>query len=103
MKKLEAIADTIEGQETTIGYAFFCPGCKQYHLIHVKPYKNPMGASWEFNGDVEKPTFSPSILRQTELIRRKFICHLYIRDGKIQYLGDCSHELKGQTVELPNI
>ena len=30
-------------------------------------------------------------------------CHLFVTDGKIIYCGDCTHELSGQTVDLPNI
>lgn len=29
-------------------------------------------------------------------------CHMYIREGKIQFLSDCSHALAGQTVEMPD-
>ncbi len=28
-------------------------------------------------------------------------CHTFITDGRIQFLGDCSHKLAGQTVDLP--
>jgi hypothetical protein len=28
-------------------------------------------------------------------------CHSFVTDGKIQFLPDCYHSLKGQTVELP--
>ena len=28
------------------------------------------------------------------------VCHSFVTDGKIQFLGDCTHELAGQTVEL---
>ena len=31
------------------------------------------------------------------------VCHHFIRDGKIQFLGDCTHALRGQTVDLPDI
>lgn len=66
---------------------FWCPGCECAHGIN---------ATWQFNGDLEKPTISPSVLATGE--KR---CHSYVKDGKIQFLGDCDHVLKGQTVELP--
>ncbi len=28
------------------------------------------------------------------------VCHSFIRDGTIQFLGDCSHAMVGLTVEL---
>ena len=31
------------------------------------------------------------------------ICHSFITDGKIQFLSDCTHDLAGKTVELPDI
>lgn len=74
---------------------------------------------WQFNGNLEKPTVSPSILvsgvewltdeeharvMAGEKIEPKpTICHSFITDGKIQFLSDSTHSLAGQTVELPPI
>lgn len=78
-----------------------CPGCRHYHEIYTKmPMSN--GARWSFNGDFEKPTFSPSLLIRTGHYACG-ICHSFIRDGRIQFLDDCTHPLKGQTVDLPDI
>jgi hypothetical protein len=30
-------------------------------------------------------------------------CHYFLRSGQLQFLGDCVHALKGQTVELPDL
>jgi hypothetical protein len=30
-------------------------------------------------------------------------CHSFLVDGQIQFLGDCTHALAGQTVPLPEI
>lgn len=58
---------------------------------------------WEFNGDFEKPTFSPSMLIEypvenpdTGHVRE----HFFVRDGKIQYLPDCHHNMAGNTVDM---
>lgn len=51
---------------------------------------------WSWNEDFENPTVSPSVL----LTRGNVRSHLFIRDGKIQYLSDCTHPLAGQTVEM---
>lgn len=32
----------------------------------------------------------------------KSVCHSFVRDGQIQYLGDCTHEYAGKTVDLPD-
>lgn len=30
-------------------------------------------------------------------------CHSFVRDGKIEFLGDCTHEMAGTTIELPDV
>ena len=55
---------------------------------------------WEFNGDTERPTFSPSMLipgaPDSCFVRE----HFFVRDGKIEYLSDCDHAMAGMTVDL---
>lgn len=83
-------------------YLFFCPGCKETH-----PFQVPR---WSFNGDMEKPTFSPSLLvyesgrnrAENQAPSRKTQCHLFLTDGVIQYCGDCPHELAGKSIECPD-
>ena len=77
--------------------AFECPGCG---MIHAMPTTGPR--AWEFNGDMVRPTFSPSILvRCTVGIEHSpFVCHSFVRNGQIQFLPDCTHALAGQTVPL---
>lgn len=86
-----------EGKPLCTRYWFYCPGCKCPHAYRVAvengENKQPL---WEFTGDLEKPTFSPSLLAVGE--QR---CHLYVKDGQIQFLSDCHHELAGQTVPIP--
>lgn len=97
-----------------IGYAFNCPGCKRTHTPYTEQFDNH--PTWEFNGDLKRPTFSPSILskyRHPEGYSNsnpaplgydgpyiEEVCHSFIRDGQIEFLGDCTHELAGQTVPL---
>lgn len=78
---------------------FWCPGCEEDHGFTVNnPYGGP---TWAWNGDVDNPTFSPSLLCNPNYEPRR--CHLYVREGKIQYLSDCWHELKGQTVDMQDV
>jgi len=76
---------------------FKCPGCKEDHVI--------IEGKWQFNGDINSPTFSPSLLVQGTSKDNPdyFRCHSFIRNGMIQFLSDCTHELKGQTVTLLDI
>jgi len=77
-----------------VGYWFWCPGCNQAHRFQTP--------KWTFvNGDMEKPTFTASYLVLSETKR----CHLFMTDGKLIFLNDCFHALKGRTVnmvELPS-
>lgn len=89
-------------------YLFYCPGCKCSHGVWTSR-PNSTGAKWGFNGDLEKPTFSPSILITYEEIGgglpkdRPAVCHSFVRDGRIEFLGDCTHELAGQAVEMREV
>lgn len=79
----------------------FCPACKHGHMFASRgnPFSN--GASWDFNGDLERPTFAPSMLIKYQLRPGEdYVCHSFVREGRIEFLSDCTHALAGQTVEL---
>lgn len=77
---------------TDRGWIFHCPGCKYGHRFD--------DIIWKFNGDLVKPTLSPSYLTGHDGFTKNR-CHSFIKDGKIQFLDDCFHELRGQTIDLP--
>ena len=79
-------------------YYFKCPGCKYLHPFHTDASAHPNGSTWQFNGNVDKPTFTPSLLVNDHYPPSR--CHLFLTDGKIQFLSDCHHELAGQTVDM---
>lgn len=94
---------------------FWCPGCDGAHQVAVGAGAGPR---WGYNGNADAPTFTPSILvrgtvpitdeeRDRILAGEKFepvplVCHSFVTDGRIQFLGDCTHALAGQTVDLPD-
>lgn len=89
---------------------FHCPACDTMHFYYTDEYEHP-GPKWEFNGDVENPTFSPSLLRSTSIPRNEAEkenpvwypqCHLFVIDGQIQYCSDSPHALAGQTIPIPD-
>lgn len=82
---------------TDVSYAFDCPGCGIGHSFRV----DGSGPKWSFNGDVDKPTFSPSLLVRWVKGGVDVVCHSFVRDGQMQFLNDCTHELAGITVPLP--
>lgn len=105
--------------------AFWCPGCDEAHNLRPRAEGAP-SPSWEFNGDGDHPTFSPSVLvtsghyvsffkpgdscwctynaENPERPSRATCsrCHSYVRNGMIEFLGDSTHALAGQTVPLPD-
>jgi hypothetical protein len=105
------------------GLMFWCPGCETARRIQ---HGAGSGPRWTWNGNAEKPTFTPSVLVRsghyapghdnkkgcwcTYNAERpdepdKFhcqSCHSFVTDGNIKFLGDCSHELAWQTVPLPD-
>lgn len=79
----------------TFKWMVFCPACKCGHGLDSR---------WTFNGNYDKPTFSPSLLIQGHLGSDKYgTCHSFIRDGMIQFCSDSTHELSGKTVPLDTI
>lgn len=102
---------------------FWCPGCESVHQVRTGP------GQWTFNGNLDRPTFQPSILVTSghyasghdgkscwctfnaEKIAKGddpsgFTCqrcHTFVTDGRIQFLPDCSHGLAGQTIAMPDL
>lgn len=59
----------------------------------------PFDDRWTFNGDLEKPTFRPSMLLNANMPNRKRN-HFFVTDGKIEYLSDCEHDMAGMTIDM---
>lgn len=97
-----------------VGYLHWCPGCKAPHGIYVEQPSPSTGARWTFDGNLELPSFGPSILcfttdgdwgpdgKWVEGPNRRTLCHYFIIGGQIQFCGDSPHQLSGQTVPLPD-
>lgn len=115
MGALSKILRSVEGG----GLMFWCPGCDGAHQVTVGSGPGPR---WGYNGNPEAPTFTPSILarydhwvppadtpemiekiKSGEVVQNKQsrVCHSFVTDGRIQFLGDCTHALAGQTVDIP--
>ncbi len=88
---------------------FYCPGCCCGHGVWVETANPRSGARWTFNGSLEKPTFAPSIIVTREFPLGHGVppkverCHSFVTDGQIQFLSDCTHDLAGKTVPLPEL
>ncbi len=99
------------------GFFYWCQGCEEMHHVN---------AGWAFDGNLDAPTFTPSVLVQTGHYapgwkgpdcwctynaahpdnpsgyecRR---CHTHIKGGIVQFLPDCTHNLAGQNLPLPDL
>lgn len=92
---------------------FWCPACDDDHNVRVLPPNN-----WLWDGNVDAPTFYPSV--KTEFLKLckdaegrwtgnwvmkdsnpvPMICHSFVENGMIRFLGDCTHEYANQTLPL---
>jgi hypothetical protein len=70
-------------------YSFYCPGCKHSHGVNDR---------WKI--DLNTNTIHPSVLVRTPRPKGEKRCHSWVRNGSIEYLGDCTHELAGKTVPM---
>jgi hypothetical protein len=95
VNKLHVVKD----DETGKILAFFCPGCRQIHQVRVRGPE----PRWGWNESLAAPTFTPSVKIWWTYGREhlQHVCHSFVRDGRIEFLGDCTHDLKGQTVDIP--
>lgn len=93
-------------------YSHWCPGCLEPHIIDD---------TWAFDGNLNSPTFTPSICItgvQRVVAQGKwtgewkkdeagnplpYCCHYILTAGKLAFCVDCTHDLKGQTVDLPEL
>lgn len=104
--------------------AFWCPGCDEPHALRIKAPGADKG--WTFDGNVEAPTFKPSVLVRGGHFAQhhkpgdpcwctynaehpddptKFecsVCHSHVTAGQIKFLKDSTHALAGKTVPLPD-
>ena len=92
-----------------VTYGHYCPACDELHHFFVEQATSK-GARWTFDGDLSKPTFSPSMNievgpmppdsgRAGQVDR----CHYFLQGGRVQYLGDCTHDMAGTTVDLQDV
>lgn len=77
-------------------FIYWCAGCGYEHAFALRSE----GGHHEFNGDLNVPTVSPSLLENR--VPGK-LCHSFIKAGVIQYLNDCHHHLRGMIMQLPDI
>jgi hypothetical protein len=100
-------------RRTDRGYAHWCPACGEMHTIFD---------NWQFDGNLEVPTFTPSVkitgvqavvdergdwtgewIKSADGRALPLCCHYFLKAGQLEFCGDCTHALSGQTVPLPDL
>ena len=85
---------------------FVCPGCMEMpgggSGLHMLPVTDTQGRrpSWSWDGNLEAPTLSPSILTHGRDDNR---CHSFLRAGVFEFLTDSTHSLAGQHIPMPDL
>jgi hypothetical protein len=108
--KLRKWANPDNGDE---GLSYYCQGCDSNHSIKTKGQ-----GAWGWNGDLEKPVFTPSVLvtwsanpdaseefKEWRTARR---CHTFVgcngaQPGEVIFLGDCTHVLAGKVMPFADL
>ena len=91
----------------------WCPACQDRHTIVYR--RADAGDIWIWDGKLETPTISPSILvtgtqhpegdpfhapAHQVAPGSRTRCHSFVRNGQWRFLDDCTHTLAGQTVPM---
>lgn len=84
---------------------YACPGCGVNHCLPVGKVLPPgFSRLWQWNGSLDEPTLTPSVLRTAQGRDGSHqICHHFVTDGKLRFLPDCTHPLAGYTVPMAPI
>lgn len=90
--------------------AYWCPAPKPPG-VHASPtcglHMLPIGGAtnrpnWTLH-ELDPLHLEPSVLTRANYESGDFVCHSFVRNGRVEFLGDCTHELAGQTVDLPDL
>lgn len=101
---MSVIIPNIHSIKGVVGYRFWCPGCQCTHQFDTVNTRGEGQHLWKFNGNFERPTFTPSLRYLNTDEKGNIIpgsrCHLILTDGIIGFKDDCLHSLREQKVPL---
>lgn len=111
MNPVALLRQLTSGELTYEVIVLWCPGCEvdrdgeKAGGLHMLPVSAdgaaPDGSrrtTWGFDGRLDAPTLSPSILTRFTMAGQPFVCHSFLRGGVWEFLSDCTHMLAGQRV-----
>lgn len=70
------------------GYRHWCPGCSRSHILPDR---------WEFNGDMDNPSFTPSFRHSWGNGK---VCHYHLTNGELRFYTDSTHSMGGVVAKL---
>ena len=83
-------------------WQYFCPACDGHHMFWTP--------KWAFNGDTSAPTVTPSLSMswptpdpENYAKNVNNVCHLFLKNGRIEYCRDSTHAYAGKTVNMVQI
>ncbi|MFN3464728.1 MAG: DUF6527 family protein [Terricaulis sp.] len=79
------------------GFMYWCPACDGAHRVCTEGGE----PRWTFNGNVDRPTFGPSVKVTGGARGSDHVCHHFVEDGIIRYCSDSTHALAGQSIDMP--
>ena len=83
-------------------------GIHRVNVTQFDPHRDEEGNFvWKWNTNLENPTLTPSVNiwhngDQANGIP-PFRCHFFVRDGRIDFLSDCTHPNAGKTLDMITI
>lgn len=117
--KVVTVSDARD-QSDHLRLKIWCPGCKSLKMLPINGTSDKR-PNWQFDGNLEKPTLSPSIKTSYYMMSdegeaaaergdapgpdgryhgHEYVCHSFLKAGRWEFLSDCTHELKSQTVDM---
>lgn len=78
---------------------WWCPGCLREHGVPIAGMDGH--AVWEWNGNAEFPSLTPSVKVLPTLVHP--LCHSIMTAGQLHFCADTSHKLAGRTVDMEEL
>jgi hypothetical protein len=87
-----------------VGYCHWCEACESMHCFRIEHPFNANGPTWKFDGNMDSPSFHPSMRLFTgHKNSPNTVCHYFVKGGMIDYCNDSPHRLRGQKIELLHV
>lgn len=104
--RVRHVTNATTGECLGVSIYLQCPGCNDLHQIPFKcaEHGGPAGIYWDGDPYSNPLTFSPSLMvNQGKGHPGKPQCHSFVKNGRWQFLPDCTHALAGQFADFAEL